>query len=93
MATGLRVGSVTARFFLEIVISPTALTANVLSIQTYTVPGLFTDMALHVSQEVTQANLALLHARVSATNTMELIWFSTTNQTPTAAQTVQVIGF
>lgn len=92
---GLRVGSVTARYFLPNQISPAQIGANALSYETYTVNGLFTDMAMHVNQQVTQTGLVLLHARCSATNVLELVWWNSTGSplTPTASQWVDVVGF
>lgn len=92
---GLRVGSVTPRLFQVLTASPSLVNANSLSVETYTLTGLQTDMAIHVNQQVTQTGLVLLHGRCSAVNVLELTWFNGTGAgiTPTAGQFIQVIGY
>lgn len=92
---GLRVGSVTPRFFQSINISPSLITANTVAHETYAVVGLATDMAVHVDEPVRQTGIQLLGGRVSAVNTLELDWWNTSGGsiTPTPNQEIHVVAF
>lgn len=92
----LRVGSVTPRFFGIATVSPSPVSANSQLTETYTVNGLQTDMMIVVNQEQAniQAGLALVSPLVSAANTLKLTWINSTSSpiTPTASQTIKVVG-
>jgi len=92
---GLRVGSVTPRLFQTVTVSPALINANSLSVETYTVNGLQTDMITLTHQQITQAGIVLLHSRVSAANTLEVTWFNGTSGsiTPTAGQFLDLVAF
>lgn len=91
----LRVGTVTPRYFASLTLSPSAVNANSVSRETYTVAGLQTDMLVQVNQIATQTGLILMAARVSAANTLQLDWWNSTGGsiTPTASQEIRIIGF
>lgn len=94
-SNGLRVGSVTARLFQALQVSPAAINANSLSVETYTLNGLQTDMAVHVNQQAVQAGIVLVHALCDTVNVLKVTWWNATggSLTPTAAQWLNVVAF
>lgn len=84
-----------ARFFQSINVSPALITANTVSHETYTVNGLYSDMAIHIVEPVRQAGIQMLGGRVTGVNSLEVDWWNTTGGsiTPTAGQELQVVGF
>lgn len=85
-----------ANLQLSATLTPAAVAANTVAEQTFTgVTGLMPGMVLQVNKPTTQAGLALLTARCSASNTLVLTFANTTGSaiTPTAGEVYQVGAF
>lgn len=79
----------------DVTISPTSVSKNTTSEQTFTVTGLNTDDAVLVTKPTTQSGLGIANARVSAANTLAIAFINagTTAITPTASETYKVVAF
>jgi len=90
-----RVGSVTARLFQAVTITPGQVPAGGFLREQYVLNGLTLDMILYAADPVTEANLAVIGARVVDASHFELTWFnpSAGALTPAAAQTIYLIAF
>lgn len=92
----LRVGSVTPRFVQTLSLSPSSVPANNMSLETYTVNGLTTDMLPVVQQQSLDDNqLRAVDCRVTAANTLEICWlnFKNASVAPAASQTVFLVCY
>ena len=65
-------------------LTPAAIAAMGINVQTFTVTGLSTSDTVTVNGPAAAVNTALVHARVSAANTIELTWNATAAATPTS---------
>ena len=75
-------------------LTPTALTASTTTAQTFTVPGLQLNDAVSVSFNGAQtAGVGIGNARVTAANTLEIVFTNSTAGTPTPAAGVYSITF
>lgn len=75
-------------------ISPSAVTKNTTSEQTFTVTGLQTTDAVFVTKPTSQSGLGIVNARVSAADTLAIAFINagTTSITPTASETYKVVA-
>ena len=80
---------------INVALSPSAVSSALSSEQTFTVPGLTTDMVvLTVNKPTAQTGLGLGHYRVSADNTLAIQFVNTnsgTAVTPTTAETYRIV--
>ncbi len=93
-STALRVGSGSYQFVQRITLSPSAINANSISVETFTVTGVDTDMNFVVSCPNLNAGLFILDATCATVNVLTLtIWNSTNGSiTPTASSVFRVVG-
>lgn len=78
------------------VASPSAVAANTTTTQAFTVPGLkTTDVILEVAKPTNQAGLFIVGGRVSAANTLQLLFgnCSTTSITPTSSEIYTAVAY
>ena len=82
------------RFQTVIALTPTEVAAWAVAEQTFTVPGLHTDMFVKVQKPTGQAGLGIVGARASAANTLAINFINNTGNgiTPTAAENYSVVG-
>jgi len=76
-------------------LSPASVAANTTAEQTFTVTGLAVGQAVNVTKPTSQAGLAIVGARVTATNTLGITFANATASpiTPTAAETYVTTAF
>ncbi len=87
-ASDIALGNIAYQFMLQATLSPTIVNTITTSDQAFTVNGLLAGDFIQVIKPTAQTGLALVHARVSAANTMNLTFMNPTagNITPTAAE-------
>lgn len=81
-------------FSVQTVLSPAMVAINTTAEQTFTVPGLAVgDVVLAINKPTAQAGLFIGGARVSAANTLAIVFGNDTGGaiTPTASQTYEVV--
>lgn len=89
----IQIGSAGPRVVKAVTLNPSAVSANSVSRETFTVSELTTDMNVVVSAPSLEAGLFLIQARVTAANTLELsIWNTTGAEVNPASQAFNVVG-
>lgn len=91
MPSALPYGNVNKLVFVDVVWSPASVAANTTAAQTVTVPGVVVgqDFVLDVTKPTEQAGLGIVGLRVSANNTVTVLFSNNTAApiVPTASQT------
>jgi hypothetical protein len=76
-------------------LTPSAITADTVVEQTFTASGLTTDDIVTVNKPTAQADIGIVGARVSATNTLAITFVNidaASARTPTAAEVYKVVA-
>ncbi len=93
-STLLRVGSSVPQLVTTVTLDPSAIGANTVSSETFTVTGANTDMNFSVSAPNLDAGLFILEATCATANILTIsIWNTTVASVNPASQVFRVIGF
>ncbi len=81
------------QYMRDVTLNPASIDAATVSSETFTVAGLATDMVVTVNAPNIEAGLFVIHANVSAANTLKLaIWNTTGAPVNPASQVFKVIA-
>lgn len=90
----LRVGASLPQFLQQVTLDPSSIGANTISSETFTVTGVVTDTMYRCDALSLEAGLFIISCIPSATNTLTIsIWNSTNSTVNPASQTFRIIGF
>ncbi|MFM0638075.1 hypothetical protein PQQ63_15340 [Paraburkholderia metrosideri] len=95
MSSNIPFGNVRGMAAVAVALSPSAVAANTVAEQTFTVSGILATDFVEISKPTTQAGLGIANVRVSAKDTIAIAFVNATGSpiTPTAAEVYQLMVF